>query len=231
MTCSRLSSTSRVGVSATCSATTSTGGARALEGRAHRRHNARGAPASSRAIGASGTKTVPCGSRIDPAGAPTATASRVLPMPPGPVRVTNRTSGRLQQLGDSPRYRAHARSATSRPPATSAGSAGHRSTWRMSDEPRRCLPVANRLAGKNAGEIVTDQPPELARATERSGVQTVPLAWSSAIMAVSRASRSGAGVLSCSRRGVDCRRAGTRPRDPRCPCPGRSNHTAASTNR
>ena len=39
-----------------------------------------------------GTNTVPCGYRSS-SRSPTATASRVLPMPPGPVRVTSRTSG------------------------------------------------------------------------------------------------------------------------------------------
>ena len=50
---------------------------------------------------ASGTNAVPAPNR-PPARSPTATASRVLPTPPGPVSVTSRTPGRASRPASSP---------------------------------------------------------------------------------------------------------------------------------
>ena len=55
------------------------------------------------------------------------------------------------------------------------------------------------------GEVVADQPPELLRARRTIGTRVGPHRSISSIMAVSRGSRSGAGVLMYSSRGIEWR--------------------------
>ena len=164
-TCSRLSSTSSVGVSREVLDQDVERRARALDGRAHR-----GGDARQHQLGLGDRSERHehrrLAGRDRPSCSPTAIASRVLPMPPGPVRVTSRTSGRLEQrrhLGDvvlAPdqrrrRHRQRARSAGRRSTPADAGRAAPRS------------PVANRSL-RSSGQVVADQPAELARAAERS---------------------------------------------------------------
>ena len=164
-----------------------------------------------------------------PGARPTAIASRVLPMPPGPVRVTSRTPGVSSSSETSSMSR-------SRPindvevTGSERGAAGRCSPARHAGS-RRVPALAREPLAQQHGEVVADESPELPRGDGTIRYESVPSAWSSSIMAVEPRLPVGRRCLDIQQPGHRRRRAGTRLRGPRSPCPARSSRTAASTGR
>ena len=198
-TCSRLSSTSRVGVSANVLGHDVQRRARALDGRAQRGRDAgehqlglgdRSERHERRALRVAIVQVRAHGDRQPRLADAAGTGEGDQPH----LR-------RLEQLRDLVDVAARARSATSRSPAANAGPAGRCSTPRTPNDPRRCPAAANRSLRSTARSSRTSRPSS--RGVRNDRYESVPCAWSSSIMAVSRASRSGAGVLTYSRRGIE----------------------------
>ena len=131
-------------------------------------------------------------------------------MPPGPVSVTNRTPGVCSSFETAPR-------SCSRPindvDVTGNERGPRRSESEAGDAPRpaRAPAVPNRSLRSSARSSRTSRPSS--RGVRNDRYDSVPSDWSSSIMAVSRGSRSGAGVLTYRSRGIEweSRNSSSRP--------------------
>ena len=188
---------------------------RRVRSRPGRRPTARAMPASTSSgsvTASSGTNAVPASNRSR-SRSPTATASRVLPTPPGPVSVTSRTSGRPSQPGHlvdgllPPDQRRRARRQRARAAARAA-------PW---PRPGRRA-AANRSLSSTARSSRTSRPSSARRAEVPVGRRGLLLGCGPAARP-GRGSRSGAGALTYSSRGSPPRQLGTPPPAPRPPCP------------
>ena len=186
----------------------------------------RPADAASTSLGsvtaASGTNTMPASKRSR-SRSPTATASRVLPIPPGPVSVTSRTPGGLTRPATSPM-------ACSRPTSDVVPTG---SGPRAARDARRCRGTGPDGGGEPLAQqhrqVVAHQPAQLAGRAE-GAVGGLP-ASIRASRSASRGSRSGAGALTYSSRGspADSSNSSSRPDD--LHARGRPARSAASTAR
>jgi hypothetical protein len=198
-TCSRLSRTSSQAPSPSCS-TRASGGASVP---ARSTPTARAMPASTSAgwvTPASGTNTAPAAKSVANR-PPAANARRVLPIPPGPVRVTSRTSGQATRPATSsmapsrPTSEVVARGSRRRPrpPGVPDGAGG---------DPGSAASVpaaAKRSLSSAARSSPTSRPSSLGVRKYREASEASWLMRSSS--SARRGSRSGAGVLTYSSRG------------------------------